>query len=382
MKRLSDVRVVIVNNFPGPGLGGGEVQLLPVVEGFIAEGAVVDVLAVPGSAFAQRCRELGARTGEVPMGQLQAASAVAAIRRKLVESDGVSGPAAVVMGTGFLTNLLVRQAARGTGAVVVNQVAVVPGASQVDGGSRAGSALRRAFDRLTAARVDRYVAVSQAVADGLALSGAAMDRVDIITNGVDPARLEAAATPDVPGLPEERVVSCIARLEPVKGVEFFVRAAAFVDDARFVVAGTGSEESRLREIATAAAGGSPVSFLGAIPSSAALMARSAVVVVPSLSEAFGLVAAEAMALSKPVVASSVGGLPEVVEDGVTGILVPPKDPIALAEAIGGLLGDPDRASAMGEAGRARACELFSADRMVREYVDLAARLTDPAQNRR
>ena len=94
------------------------------------------------------------------------------------------------------------------------------------------------------------------------------------------------------------------------------------------------------------------------------MADLDVFVLPSLWEGFGLVLVEAMAAGRPVVASAVGPIPEIVVDGVTGLLVPPGDPAALAEAIIRVLQDPELASAMGRAGRARVERELRVDTMV------------------
>ena len=121
------------------------------------------------------------------------------------------------------------------------------------------------------------------------------------------------------------VVGALARLEKVKGVEFFIRAAASLTDessVAFAVAGTGSEESYLRELVVAQGLTDKLTFLGRVDNSAAFLAACDIVVMPSLSEGMPLVPMEAMALGKPVVATSVGGTPEVVLDGETGLLVP------------------------------------------------------------
>lgn len=370
--RLAGVPVVIVNNFPGPGMGGGEVQLLSVVDALISEGTQVTVVAPPGSGFAARVAQMGARSVEAPMSMRSARTAVAAIRSAV--DDAMPGRRPVLVGSGYFTNLLVRLACgRGAhGAAVVNVVAVVPGASRHEGSRAAVRAVRRALGVATRSRVDRYIAVSEAVAAGLAADGADPDRVTVILNGVDMPKLDDAAKHQdaLPALPDGPIVACIARLEPVKGVEYFVRAAALVEGAVFAIAGTGSLEPRLREIAAAQSGGSRVVFLGSIPSAAALMARADVVVVPSLSEAFGLVAAEAMALGRPVVATRVGGLPEVVVDNGSGLLVDAGDPVAIAEALRKVLGDRDMGNRLAAAACVRARMLFDADRMASAYVDV------------
>ena len=101
-------------------------------------------------------------------------------------------------------------------------------------------------------------------------------------------------------------------------------------------------------------------------------------VVPSLGEGFGMVALEAMERARAVVASSVGGLPEIVADGETGLIVPPADAEALAEAIVALAGDLPRAAAMGRAGRARALAEFTPERCVERVEELYVRALVPA----
>ena len=100
--------------------------------------------------------------------------------------------------------------------------------------------------------------------------------------------------------------------------------------------------------------------------------------IPSLEEGFGIPAAEAMGCETAVVASDAGGLPEVVEHGVTGMIVPRGDSCALAEAIGTLLSDPDRRAAMGRAGRERALRLFDWDRSAEQFERIYAAVATKA----
>ena len=119
-------------------------------------------------------------------------------------------------------------------------------------------------------------------------------------------------------------------------------------------------------------------FLGHVTPIQRAIEESQVVVVPSLGEGFGMVALEAMERARPVIASTVGGLPEIVADGETGLVVPPADAEALAEAIVALAGDLPRAAEMGRAARTRALEEFTPERCVERVESLYARALEPA----
>jgi glycosyltransferase involved in cell wall biosynthesis len=174
------------------------------------------------------------------------------------------------------------------------------------------------------------------------------------------------------------------QLFPRKGIRFLIEAAAQLKphypDLKLVVAGDGFERPELAQLAKQLGIGADVTFLGWIPNASlpAYYRAAAVSVIPSLEEGFGIPAAEAMGCEVPVVASDAGGLPEVVEDGVTGLVVPRGDSNALATAIGSLLADPERRRSMGRAGRERALRLFDWDRTAEQferiYRDLGAQV--------
>ena len=370
MADLSGVPILFINNFPGPSMGGGEAQTLAVVRGCLERGMKVYAAVVPGSGFGGVLRDAGVDVVELPM-RMRHSLSVALHLRRLIFKRRIR----VVVGTGYFTNLLSRLGALKTGVSAVNIVHVVPGASAVDGGSRAALAARWVADRVTWWRAHAIVAVSQAVADGLLSQGQPRNRVRVIRNGIDATAVrDAAAAGSVPpGFPSGRpVVGTVARLERVKGIEYFVRAAAIVagerSDATFAVAGTGTREAELRELSVAIGIADRLHFVGYVSAVEPFMAALDLLVVPSLSEGFGLAAAEAMALARPVVATRVGGNTEVVADGVTGLLVPPQDAKALAAAILAVLDDPESARAMGAAGVARVEAEFSADTMVEQYL--------------
>jgi glycosyltransferase involved in cell wall biosynthesis len=154
-------------------------------------------------------------------------------------------------------------------------------------------------------------------------------------------------------------------------------AAEHVPDAVFALAGDGAERHRLHGLARGLGVQDRVLFLGQRHDIPELLAVCDVVVVPSLDEGLSVAVLEAMALGRPVVATAVGGTPEAVHDGVTGLLVPPANPAQLAAAIRRIIEDGALAERLGDAARARAEAAFSAARMVERisavYDDLLAR---------
>ena len=230
--------------------------------------------------------------------------------------------------------------------------------------------------RLARALSDELVSVS---ADCSAKVAAACGgSVRTIPNGATPRPAGEApgalrAELGVPaGVP---LIGAIGNLEARKGfrtlLEAFRLVAAKRADARLVVVGAPAEpaeEFALRALAADPALSGRVALAGYRPRAWRYAAAFDIVAVPSLrSESFGLAALDGMLAGKPVVAARVGGLPEVVADGETGLLVPPGDPEALAAALERLLADPGLAQRLGEAGRARAAERFSAARMAAAY---------------
>jgi glycosyltransferase involved in cell wall biosynthesis len=140
------------------------------------------------------------------------------------------------------------------------------------------------------------------------------------------------------------------------------------------MAGDGSLRPELERLAAELQVSDAIEFVGWTHDVIGFLKQVDILAMPSLWEAFGLSAAEAMALRKPVIASNVDGLPEVVEDGRTGILVPPADPKALACAIIELAADPARRRALGEHGRARVERFFTLDRMIARHEEFYERV--------
>lgn len=163
------------------------------------------------------------------------------------------------------------------------------------------------------------------------------------------------------------VIGTIARLSPAKGhptlLEAFQQVRRRHPEARLLIVGDGPEKPALIRQAYALGIQDAVSITGFVERTAVPLSVMDLFVLPSLREAFGLAIVEAMAMAKPVVASSVGGIRVVVRRGETGLLVPPRDSAALAAAIGRLLDDPAEAQRMGQAGRRRFEQRFTMDRV-------------------
>jgi len=201
------------------------------------------------------------------------------------------------------------------------------------------------------------------------------DRSSVTYYGMDPPALAPAPRPRA----APRILG-FGRLVTDKGFDVAVRAFATVvrrlPSARLVLAGEGAARPELERLASALGLAESVEFVGAVAPEdvPALLDRASLVVVPSRwDEPFGLVALEAALMARPVVATRVGGLVEVVENGTTGVVVDPDDPDALAGAMLVLLEDPATADRLGRAARARAEARFGWDRCVAEYAGLYER---------
>jgi len=170
------------------------------------------------------------------------------------------------------------------------------------------------------------------------------------------------------------IVGTVARLAPKKGQVDLIEAAALVvrrrPDVTFVLAGDGELRGDLSAQAKSLGLNGHVRFLGAVDDPIPLLGRMDIFTLPSHMEGMSNAMLEAMAAGRPIVATGVGGNSEVVVPGETGLLVPPRDPARLAEAILALVNDPKRAAAMGAAGRARVRAEYSVETMVKRLEDL------------
>jgi glycosyltransferase involved in cell wall biosynthesis len=225
------------------------------------------------------------------------------------------------------------------------------------------------------------VAVSEDIARFLCQAvGVKPDKIRTIYNGIETdlfcpnQRMREQIRQELQVTDEQSVIGAVGNLYPVKGHTYLVRAAATVTEvvpnAVFLIAGRGHLLGRLQAEARELGVENKIRFLGFRDDVPALLQAMDIFVLPSLSEGLPLSAIEAMASGKPVVATRVGGVPEVVVDGETGFLVAPEDAGGLAKKLVCLLKSPCLAQELGSAGCERAKERFSLDRMVKGYEEL------------
>jgi glycosyltransferase involved in cell wall biosynthesis len=233
-----------------------------------------------------------------------------------------------------------------------------------------------ALSRWKYRQVDRFVCASDLIAQMLVHDGVPAEAVVTVHEGIDLAKVDAAPAANVHQefwLPHHApVVGNVAALVPHKGQRHLIEAAALVlrqvPDARFVLAGEGDLRESLTHQIRERHLEKHVILAGFRPDVLSFHKAFDLFVMSSITEGLGTSILDAMACGKAVVATRTGGIPEVVVDGATGLLVPPRDDRALAEAIVRLLCDPDQRARMGAAGLARVRERFSAERMVKDTI--------------
>ena len=213
--------------------------------------------------------------------------------------------------------------------------------------------------------LDAAVAVSQAVADRVIEGRAHVIYSGLAVSGGPPAPHPAR---------NEIVVGTAGRLVELKGIEYLIRAVAALRNQfpalRVEIAGSGPEREKLEKEVGRAGLADRIKFLGWINDLSTVIPRWDVFVMPSLEEGFPIAALDAMAAGLPVLATSVGGVPELIEDGKTGWLVPPRDVEALAARLRVLLGDSELRANMGAAGFTRVQNNFSAAQMTMNFAHL------------
>jgi glycosyltransferase involved in cell wall biosynthesis len=348
-------------------VGGGELSLMDFLRGVDRDQWAPRLVVPHEGPMAARGRELGVPVHVMPLPTLRrpgpaVVASVVTLGRLARRTD-----AALIHANGSRAMVYGGLAGRLAGRPAIWHVRI----AESDG----------AVDRVLYALATTVIATSRAVARRFAWT--TRHKVQVVSNGVDlgrfaprPPSATLRAALGVP--PSPPLVVSIGRFVPEKGYRHLLDAAARIQRTRpgvhWMLVGGGELQDELVAQARRLGLGSQVHFLEWREDVADVLALGDLFVLPSEREGFGRVLVEAMAMGKAVVATTAGGIPEIVLDGETGLLVPPAAPAPLADAMADLLDDPRRAARLGAAGRARALTTFSLDAhaggVARVYADV------------
>jgi glycosyltransferase involved in cell wall biosynthesis len=242
------------------------------------------------------------------------------------------------------------------------------------------------LDRALQFKTDMMISSSEAVRRSFIKRGIREDKIITIYNGIDFSRFDGVDGGEARnkirlefGVDDSSfLVGTVARLRRVKGIGYLIEAARHIvetiPDARFLVVGDGPQKAELEHKVEQFDLSSEFIFAGTRWDVPAILSALDLFVLPSLSEALGIAVIEALLMRIPVVATNVGGVPEIVRSRETGLLVPPKDPTRLAEAITYMHSNKDGAIAMAQAGERRVRGMFDIADLARKQAELYERL--------
>jgi glycosyltransferase involved in cell wall biosynthesis len=361
-------RVSVVQILATGGTGGAQESLFGLVTGLDRSRYDVCVVSLSNGSTVRRLQRAGIST--MVIDEPDDAIAVGALAAHLarIQPD-------------VIHNHMYRAEIVGTKAALALEAAGYPRPYVVSTvhSSRVRSAEDRDALRALTPSNDRLIAVSSAIVHKISDERGSAAPVSLIHNGVDLERYDhqepCCTLKDEYGMEAgAQIVGVVARLEPEKGHDTLLAAWPQVlracPDAYLLVVGEGSRCEALMQQAADLRIGHRVVFTGRREDVPAVTAALDVAVLPSYREAQGLSVLEAMALSRPVVASNVGGIPEMIEDGITGLLVPPRDPDALAAAIVRLLRDHQLADMVGRAGHDLVHRRFCIEQMIASIAEI------------
>ncbi|NTW05058.1 MAG: glycosyltransferase [Peptococcaceae bacterium] len=355
-------------------IGGGEfggaerhiLNLATAIDPSIVEVSVCCLFADP---FLKVAREAGIKAYSIPMRHKLDFGIITKLRENII-NDKID----IVHTHGVRANLVGRLAAKMSGVeTVITTVHSLLAQDYPDTFSRLANMF---IEKASGGITDHFIAVSGGLQKALIQQGIPKKKITVVYNGLDPEQFRKTPSSgtswrEKSGIPSEAsLVSIVGRLHRVKGHRYFLKAAAELlkerEDIHFLVVGSGPEGDALEEFTRELGISDKVTFTGFISDVSELMPELDLLVVPSLWEGFGLTALEAMAVGIPVVATSVGGLPEIVEHGSTGLLVPPADTAALAKSIVWIIDHPLEAREMAAAAKSVVEKKFTAAAMARK----------------
>ena len=352
---------------------GGERQTLLLVEGLRQQGHLAEIVCPPGTPLSRRASACGVPVHEVPLrGELDLPSALK-VRRLIQQIE----PHILQMHTAH-AHTIGRLAHLGMGdspAVIVQR--------RVD-----FSIHRSGTPGLTRLKyqhgIHRYVAISHKIKAVLEKDGIDSQQIRVVHSGVPPLPEPQKSAQEIGqqlGLPRDTLLlGCVGALSEHKGHRHLLKAMSMMADRRrpphLVLVGEGELSQELDALAHQYGVAERVHFVGFQKEIASWYHAIDLFLHPSTEEGLGTSILDALAVGKTVIACDVGGIPEVIEDGVTGRLAVAADARSLAEVIDELIDDPATASQLGTAGQQRVYEVFSAEAMVRGNIEVHRELLE------
>jgi glycosyltransferase involved in cell wall biosynthesis len=372
------VRVLMVVR---PASGGMKQHVLALSRGLVARGHEVHVAAPGSSEIAVEAQDAGLPVHKIPLvGPLNPVQDPRAVRSlsRIIYDGGFDLVHAHGFKAGFIGRLAVRLAV-GTWPFVVTAHNHVLTRTDTPAAARWRY---RTVERSLERYVTRYIAVSDSIRRELTEAYALpAEKVTVVRNGIDVTPFlvpqDRAAARTSLGLPADGpVVGIAARFAAQKGLHDLIAATPELvrrmPDITVVIGGSGPLEGKLRSQAAELGVADALVWPGHVPDMPSFLSALDVYVSPATTEAFGMALIEAAAAGIPTVATRVGGVPEAILDGVTGLLVAPNDPSALAQAVVGLLDDRKTAEKLAHAARERATTEFSPERMIDRTLEVYA----------
>jgi glycosyltransferase involved in cell wall biosynthesis len=346
---------------------GGQSQALHLLRGLAERGHHAELVSPPGSVLAERAREAGITVHDVPMkgeADLLAVRRIARVVREgkhdIVHMHSAHAHMLGAMACAF--NLRPK--------CIVHRRVDFP----INRGPLGVAALKYHF------RINAYVAVCEAIKQVLVAGGVNPKKIFVVHSGAAPPKIadHRDVRREMGILPDEKVVGTIGALVDHKGQRYLIEAAPLVlkkcPKTVFVIVGEGELEGELRRLAARLHMEKKIIFPGFQEYAGNYLRVFDVFAAPSHMDGLNNSVVEAMIMKRPVVGTRAGGIPEIVEHEKSGLLVPPKDPTALADAIIGLLRNPEKADRLAFAGCRRAKAHFTMDHMVEGNIEVYNRL--------
>ena len=342
---------------------GGQAQLLTLVKGLHQRGHKIQLICQPQTLLQARAVELGISTHTMSIrndvGLISLIRLIASLRKLRPEILVFNTPRPIFIGT-------VASRFASVGARVIFR--------------RVNFPLRK--NALTRFKytwgIDCIVAISESIRLQLEVSGIPSSKIRTIYEGMDLSLYPKNAEGSKSASGKPMVVGTVAHLSPEKGIHYLIEAASLIPDVqtklRFVVVGEGTCLPEIKALAQKKGLENVFRFAGFHSDTSRFMKTFDIFALPSLSEGLSSAILEAMATSLPIVATEVGGIPELVKNGDNGLLVPPADPKSLSLAIQHLADHPEESRRMGLSGRKRMEEQFTLERKITETEQLCSAL--------